>query len=266
MNYLNLENVSFHYSDKVILDKISFSVEKGSFTCLLGPNGCGKTTLLKLIARLLLPKEGKIFLEETSLSSYAQKELFLKMAYLPQSLSLTFPIPAMNLVLLGRAPHLKGLSFESKKDFEIAKECLEKTSSWDLKDRLFNTLSGGEKQRVLLAKALAQEPHLLLLDEPTAHLDLRHQIEMLSLLKKLRGTKNLTIFMVLHDLSLASEFAEQVIILKDKRIFAEGTPKKLLTEKTISEIFGVSVSVDENPHTKNIRLTYKEIPSFQKDL
>ena len=241
---LELKDISFNYASSIpILENISFSVPKGSWLSILGPNGSGKTTLLKLMSRILLPKNGHLTLEERSYDSFSSKELAQHVAYVSQDFYPTFSLSVLEFVLLGRAPHLKGFSFESEKDKAIALQSLKDTDTLDFKDRLLHTLSAGERQRVALAKALTQEPKILLLDEPSSHLDLKYQIEIFSLLKELRQKKNLTIIVVLHDLHLTKEFSEDVLFLKNHSLFAQGKVQALLTEENIYHVFDVRISL-----------------------
>ena len=241
---LELKNISFNYPSSVpILQDISFLVSKGSWLSILGPNGSGKTTLLKLMSRILLPKNGHLTLEERSYDSFSSKDLARHIAYVSQDFYLPFSLSVLEFVLLGRAPHLKGFSFESEKDRTTAIQSLKDTDTLEFKDRLLHTLSGGERQRVALAKALTQEPKILLLDEPSSHLDLKYQIEIFSLLKKLRQNKNLTIVSVLHDLHLTKEFSEEILFLKNHTLFAQGRTQALLTEENIYRVFDVRISL-----------------------
>ncbi|MEK7790168.1 MAG: ABC transporter ATP-binding protein [Deltaproteobacteria bacterium] len=167
-----------------------------------------------------------------------------------------FSLSVIDFVMMGRAPYLKGFSFSTPTDEKIAEESLSQVGLLDYKDRWLHTLSAGEKQRALIAKAITQSTPILLLDEPTAHLDLKYQIETLSLLKSLQKKKNLTPLIVLHDFHLASEWSDDVILIHNESIFAQGAAKEVLTEKNILEVFGVNVAIDENPYTRQQRITY----------
>lgn len=241
---LELKDITFHYTPSVsILQDISFSISKGSWLSILGPNGGGKTTLLKLMSRILLPKSGELYLEGKAYDSFSPKELAQQIAYVSQDFYPTFSLSVLEFVLLGRAPHLKGFSFESEKDQAIALQRLKDTETLEFKDRLLHTLSGGERQRVYLAKALTQEPQILLLDEPSSHLDLKYQMELFSLLKELHHKKNLTIVSVLHDLRLTKEFSEEILFFKNHSLFARGKTQALLTEENLYRVFDVRVSL-----------------------
>lgn len=258
MSLLELDRVSFGYARSIlVLEHLSFSIKKGTFTTILGMNGSGKSTLLKLICGILTPHQGEIYLNQSPYRIFNKRSLSQKLAYFPQNISPLFSISVLDFVLLGRAPFLTGFGFESEHDIHIAHQSLQDTDTFQFKNRAFHTLSGGEKQRVLLAKALTQTPEILLLDEPTTHLDIKHQLELLSLLKTLYKKREMTILAVFHDFQLASELSDELIFLKDHRLEDKGTPQSLLTEENIRRMFGVDVAIDQNPYTKNLRVTYK---------
>lgn len=257
MNAIEAKEISFAYDKgRPICSHFSFSIRQGKMTAILGPNGCGKTTLLKLICRLLKPQQGEIYIEGNPIQSLNTKMLAQKITYVPQEISPLFSLSVIDFVLMGRAPYLKGFSFPARTDEQIAEESLSHVGLLAYKDRELQTLSAGEKQRALIAKALTQSTPLLLLDEPTAHLDLKYQIETLSLLKSLQKKKDLTCLIVLHDLQLASEWSDEVILIQNESIFAQGAAKEVLTEKNILQVFGIPVAIDENPYTQRQRLTY----------
>lgn len=250
MSLFTLDNVSFEYpSGEKILHALSLSIAKNSFTTILGPNGSGKTTLLKLLAKILSPLNGEIFFDHKPLRGLTQKFISKYLAYVPQQTAFTFSLPVNEYVELGRYPHRQGLSFGSERDRKIIKDVLLKMEVHHLKDRPIHMLSGGEKQRVVLARALAQEPKVLLLDEPTSALDIRYQIDLLKWLRRLQKEDHLTIICVLHDLSLASAFSDEIIFLKEKKLFAQGSAEKLLTEKHIQSVYGIDVRVVSHPLT-----------------
>lgn len=244
---LNVSNLSGGYGSKMVIKDVSFDVEKGQFLGIIGPNGSGKSTLLRLMSRALTPKRGKITFEDIDITRIHLKEFCKKIAFVPQGTLINFSFSVWEIVLMGRIPHLKRLQFETKKDFEIAENALLLTSSSELKERDINQLSAGERQRVIIAKALAQEPALLFLDEPTSHLDIGYQIQILDLLKALNRNKGLTIIMVLHDLNLASEYCDKLILLNKGEIFKAGTPREVLTYQGIEAVYKTVVVVNENP-------------------
>ena len=244
---LDVSNLSGGYGSKMVIKDVSFDVEKGQFLGIIGPNGSGKSTLLRLMSRALPPQKGKITFEDIDITKIQLKEFCRKVAFVPQDTLINFSFSVWEIVLMGRVPHLKRLQFETKKDFEIAEKALLLTSSSELKERDINQLSAGERQRVIIAKALAQEPALLFLDEPTSHLDIGYQIQILDLLKTLNRNKGLTIIMVLHDLNLASEYCDKLILLNKGKIFKAGTPREVLTYQSIEAVYKTVVVVNENP-------------------
>lgn len=244
---LKINNLLGGYGKEVIIKDISFEIKRGDFLGIIGPNGSGKSTLLRLMSYVLHPQKGKIFLEGKDISRMNLKEFCRKVAFVPQDTLITFSFSVWEIVLMGRIPHLKRLQLETKKDFSIAENALFLTDALYLKERRIENLSAGERQRVIIAKALTQEPTLLFLDEPTSHLDIGHQIQILDLLKKLNRDKNLTIVMVIHDLNLASEYCQKLILLNEGRIFKEGSPFDVLTYENLETVYKTIVVVDKNP-------------------
>ncbi|MFH0918220.1 MAG: ABC transporter ATP-binding protein, partial [Candidatus Omnitrophota bacterium] len=220
------------------------------FLGLIGPNGSGKTTLLRLATRVLTPGKGQIYFKDKNIFQMDLKEFCRNVAYVAQDISINFPFSVMEMVLMGRIPHLKRLQFEAKRDIKIAEEALTVTDTLGLKQKFIDELSAGERQRVIIARALAQEPILLFLDEPTSHLDIGHQIQVMDLLKKLNRANNLTIVMVLHDLNLASAYCNRIALLNEGAIFKQGKPEEVLTYQNIEAVYKTLVLVNENPVTK----------------
>jgi iron complex transport system ATP-binding protein len=204
---LTAQNLIFRYRDKNILDGLSLDIEQGSFVSIIGPNGSGKSTLLKNIAAELIPQQGIVLLENRDIFKIRKKTLAQTMAVVPQESGGDFAFSVADTVLMGRMPHQKRFQGDSEQDLAIIREAMELTNTWHLRDRLITELSGGEKQRVIVARALAQQPRLLLLDEPTSHLDIQHQLELLELLERLNKARGLTVIAVLHDLNLAARFS-----------------------------------------------------------
>jgi len=244
---LKINNLSGGYHEKTIINDISLEIQSGDFTGIIGPNGSGKTTLLRLASRILKPKKGNIVFQGKDIASMRSKEFSKRVAFVQQDTLINFSFSVFEIVLLGRIPHLGRLDFETKEDIEIANSALRMTDTAKLKDKNINELSAGERQRVIIAKALAQEPVLLFLDEPTSHLDIAHQIQALDLLRKLNRANKLTIVMVLHDLNLASEYCNRVILFNEGRIFKEGTPHEVLTYQNIEAVYKTVVVVNNNP-------------------
>ncbi len=246
---LEINNVSGGYYKEDVIKGISLGVNRGDFLVVIGPNGSGKTTLLRLATRVLPLRRGEMLYKGQDISRMSLKEFCRKVAFVSQDTSTGFSFTVMELVLMGRIPHLKRLQFESKRDIEIAREKLLLTDTLSLKDKRMNELSAGERQRVIIARALAQEPELLFLDEPTSHLDIGHQIQALDLLKRLNLRNNLTIVMILHDLNLAAAYSNRIALLDKGVIFKAGTPEEVLTYQNIEAVYKTIVLVDKNPVT-----------------
>lgn len=246
---LSLNQVSFSYNDTRVLYRIDLSVEKGEMIAVLGPNGSGKTTLIKLMSGVLKPGEGEIHLDGSRLGRMKRREVAQRVAVVPQQFTIPFAFTLNEVVLLGRTPFLRPFSDEGKRDHRVVEQAIALIGIEELKERFFNELSGGERQKAILAMALAQEPKLLLLDEPTAHLDINHQVEILDLVRSLNREQGLTVIGAMHDLNLAALYFDRLILLKQGRIFADGDPKQVLTEETIKEVFSASVRITQHPQT-----------------
>lgn len=244
---LKIENLFCGYDPKFFLKDINLKVGDNELVGIIGPNGSGKTTLLRAITRVLKLKKGRIFLEGKNLSEFGFKELAKKIAVVSQSFE-TGCMSVEEFVLLGRIPHFEKFQFlETKKDLEITKRCMELTDIFKLKDQPISEISGGERQLVLIARALAQEPKLLLLDEPTSHLDIAHQLKILDLIARLNKELALTVIMVLHDLNLASEYCQRIILMNEGRIYKIGLASEVLNYQTIEEVYKTAVVVEKNP-------------------
>lgn len=220
---------------RTILDRIDLDVPEGAFTALVGPNGSGKTTLVRTLFRAISPRSGAITIEGRPLQDYDQRTLARKMAVLRQEPELAFDFNVEELVLTGRSPYKRLLDLDGPEDRRIVEEALAMTDAAHLRDRSFATLSGGEKQRILLARALAQQPKILLLDEPTNHLDVRHRLEVLTRVREL----GVTVLAALHDLALADRFADRVVMLHEGRVHASGPPEEVITPENVKAVFGV---------------------------
>jgi len=244
---LKVSGISGGYGEEEIVKDVSFSIDGGEFLGIIGPNGSGKSTLLRLLSRVLVPQKGHIYLEGSDARSMRLKDFCRKVAFVPQDIVINFSFTVWEIALMGRIPHLGRLELETKKDFAVTKDALLLTDTFYLKDKYIDNLSAGERQRVIIAKALAQEPVLLFLDEPTSHLDIGYQIQILDLLKRLNREKNLTIVMVLHDLNLASEYCKKLILLDKGIIFKGGSPSDVLTFENIETVYKTVVLVNKNP-------------------
>jgi iron complex transport system ATP-binding protein len=235
------------YDAKIILQDINLEVSSGELWGIIGPNGSGKTTLLRAISRVLKPERGVIFFAGNNIWQMGFKELAKKVAVVPQGILANF-MSVEDFVLLGRIPHYRKFQFlETDKDKEIAQKALDLTDTLKLKDRPILEISGGERQLVLIARALCQEPKLLLLDEPTTHLDITHQVGILDLIRRLNREYSLTVIMVLHDLNLASEYCRHLALINKGRMHKIGRPQEVLTYQTIEEVYKTTVVVRESP-------------------
>lgn len=254
MKTLSVEEVVFRYGRKggegiTALKGISLAIEKGEILGILGPNGSGKSTLLKVMSGAGKPDEGSVLLEGRHFSSYPRRELARRIAFVPQNLFLDFPFTCREVVLMGRFPYLGGLGLEREEDHRIAGETMRLTHTDHLAERAITDLSGGEQQRVILAQALAQQGDILMLDEPTSHLDIKFQLEILDLLKTLNRDRAYTIVLVLHDLNLAALYCDRIALLKEGLLHGLGSPSEQITEEAVREVYGARVRVERNPET-----------------
>jgi iron complex transport system ATP-binding protein len=239
---LKITNLAFAYKDKPVLNGVSLSVGRGEMVGFLGPNGSGKTTLLKIFSAVL-KGHGEVELNGRRIDTYGKRELSKIFAVVPQESQISFPYTVAEIVLMGRASSHSPFVLEGRKDLEVARTSMELTDSLSFSDRYLHELSGGEKQRVIIARALAQEPEVLLLDEPSAFLDLKHQVQILQLMRRLNRDRGLTIVAALHDVNLAALFFPRLVMLRDERIYRDGTPREVLTEQTIYDVYGIRVQV-----------------------
>lgn len=246
---ISIENTTFSYGlgEENLLDGINLNIEKGKFIGILGPNGCGKSTLLKVILKYLNPKEGIIKIENKELKEYTQSELAEILSFVPQKSSLTMPLTVEDVVYMGRVPYMKNkwTGFD-REDREKVEKIMQMLKIDKFKNRVIFSLSGGEFQRVLLARALAQNTNIMLLDEPTSALDMNYALEIMKLTSYFVQNESLTAVMVLHDLNLASMYCDSIILLKNGKIAYEGTPKELFRPEILEEIYGFNCEVIEN--------------------
>ena len=252
MVLLNVDGVECHYGSVKVLEDISLSVRGGDFVGILGPNGSGKTTLLKSISRTLKPYKGTILLNEADIYSLKSVDVAKQLAVVPQDTSIGFNFPALDVVLMGRNPHMKRFQLENEKDMAVARKVMNLTNIWHLAERPINELSGGEKQRVIIARALAQEPKILLLDEPLTHLDIVNQLEIMDLVKDLCVKEKLIILAVFHDFNLAARYCNAAIMLKKGKIFSAGSLTEVLTSKNIKSVFKVDAIVTKHLVTNSV--------------
>lgn len=248
---LQADNVSFGYARRGApafeLRNVNLAIPKRSLTALLGPNGGGKTTLVSLLAGVVKPQHGRVLLDGADLSTLSRREIARRVAVVPQETHPAFDYTVMEMVLMGRHPHLGPLAVEGPEDFDIARQALSATGTAALAERSYMTLSGGEKQRVIIASALAQSPDLLLLDEPTASLDLAYQLEITSLLGRLNRERGVTMVLATHDLNLAAALCTHVVMIRAGSVLAEGATADVLTAAGVRELYGVDADVRFHP-------------------
>lgn len=264
---LNVNGIECRYGSTKVLSDINLKVKPGDFVGILGPNGSGKTTLLKSISRVLKPHGGSILIDKENIYSLKPLEVAKKMAVVPQDHSVGFNFSVVDVVLMGRNPHLGRFQMESPKDMEIARKAMELTNTWSLAGRSIHELSGGERQRVIIARALAQEPKILLLDEPMSNLDIINQLEIMDLVKSLCVKSGLTVLAVIHDLNMAARYCNTALLLKSGKVFGIGEIEKVLTSENIRNVFAVDAIVRKNLVTNSlyvIPLSLKKPPLEKK--
>ncbi|MFB0537999.1 MAG: heme ABC transporter ATP-binding protein [Anaerolineae bacterium] len=250
---LEAQGVSFAYNGCPVLKDVDLRVCPGQMVGVIGPNGAGKSTLIKILSRLLRPDKGRVSLGGQDLTRWGHTQLARRLAVVPQAAKLPETFTAWEVVLMGRTPYLGLLGNETATDMAIAQRAMEETNTWHLASRLIGQLSGGERQRVVVARALAQEPRVLLLDEPTLHLDINHQLEILSLVRHLVDEQGLAVLAIFHDLNLAAQFCHELVLLCQGLVFARGRPEEVITAPNIAAVYGADVAI--LPHPRNGRPT-----------
>lgn len=244
---LSIKNISAGYDKTVVLSDINIDIDKGDFIGLIGPNGSGKTTLLRIITRVLTPFKGHVFLDGEDIAKASRNILAKKMAFLTQEISLNLPFTVREMTLMGRFPYLSQYGKESDEDIAIAEDAMALADVSHLSDRFITEISGGERQRALIAMCLAQQPEVLLLDEPTSHLDVGHQLSVLDLIRKLNHQSNMTVISVFHDLNLAAEYCHRLMVLDKGQVESLGPPQDVLTSDMIHKVYGAKVLIEKNP-------------------
>lgn len=244
---LEIKDLNFKYSEDAVLKGINLEIAKGKFYSIIGPNGSGKTTFLKTLGKQLAVKEKTVFLLGSDIYPLKEGELAKKISLVPQNTYVAFDLAGEEIVMMGRTPYLKPFSREGQKDFRIVEECMQKTNTWHLRKKSIKSISGGERQRVILARALAQKGEIMLLDEPVSQLDIKHQLGVMETLKAL-VKEGLTVICVLHDLNLASQYSDEIILIKDGALVNLGTPEQVLTEEMMENIYGVNCTILKDPY------------------
>ncbi len=242
-----INSLSFAYSSIRVVDRLSVGVKPGEFLAIIGPNGAGKSTLLKLMAGLLSDFEGSLEFMGRPIADYKPVELARKVAFVPQETHVVFPFTVDEMILMGRMPYRQSVLFDTEADDEFVLKAMALTGTEHLSGKMFNEISGGERQRVVLASALAQTPQVLLLDEPTVFLDMKHQLEFYQILARLNTQERMTIVAVTHDINLAARHAERMLAIRDGAIAADGTPNQVLTADKLHEVFGITADIIDRP-------------------
>ena len=247
MDTLSAQDLTLGFGEKIIIEDLDIAIPKGEITVLIGKNGCGKSTLLRSLARLLKPKHGKVYLDHKDITKLKTKDIAKKLSILPQAPQAPEGLTVYELVKQGRHPHRTLLKQWSEEDEAAVQHALSCTNITDLADQPVDSLSGGQRQRAWIALTLAQQTDTILLDEPTTYLDLAHQVDVLDLLFELNETEGRTIVMVLHDLNLASRYADHIIALKDKQIYAQGNPEDIITPELVHTVFDMPCQIACDP-------------------
>ncbi len=246
---LKVENIKSGYDDRIVLNDISFQLRENEFVGMIGPNGSGKTTLARSITKVLPLLHGEILYKGVNTKTMSLNEIARKISFVPQQINTVFSLTVFDFVMMWRFPHINRFKEETKKDIGIVRKSLELTDTINFLSRDLDEISSGEKQRVLIAKALAQEPELLILDEPTSKLDIGHQVHIMDLLKRLRLQKGITILSILHDLNIASDYCDRIILLNNGEILSIGTPEEIINYKLIEEVYKTTVVIKPSPAT-----------------
>ncbi|QQK80018.1 ABC transporter ATP-binding protein [Salicibibacter cibi] len=257
MTRLEANHLSIRYEKEAIVDDLTMYIPEGKITTIIGPNGCGKSTILKTLARVMKASKGAVYLDGKSIHTQPTKQIAQKMAVLPQSPEAPSGLKVRELVAYGRHPHQKGFAALRKQDYDMIALALEQTGLEALADRPIDTLSGGQRQRVWIAMALAQQTDLLLLDEPTTYLDLAHQLEVLQVLQHLNEQQGRTIVLVVHDINHASRFADHMVALREGAIVQEGVPEEVMSAQVLRDVFHIHADVVSDPRNgKPVCLSY----------
>ncbi|MDS1003944.1 ABC transporter ATP-binding protein [Clostridium sporogenes] len=257
MKSIETKNLDIAYEDTLIVKELNMQISKGKITSIIGANGCGKSTILKAVGRILKPKNGLVHLSGQDISKLCTKEIAKKMAILPQNPTAPSGLTVSELVAYGRFPHQKGFGNLTKEDKKIIKWALDATKLSEFESREVDTLSGGQRQRVWIAMALAQQTDLILLDEPTTYLDLAHQLEVLKLLYELNRNQKCTIVMVLHDLNLAARFSDYIIAIQKGAIIKYGNPEEVMTPEVLRKTFNINADIVIEPKSNRpVCITY----------
>ena len=256
MSIIDVKNISFSYDGiQNAIDDINFSVEQGEIISIIGPNGSGKSTILKCISGYIRPHQGEVIVQNRNINDYSAKEIAKEMSLIQQHFALDYDFTVMQVVLMGRNPHIKRLQSESEADFDIANDALKKAGIYHLKSRSITSLSGGEWQRMILARALCQQSDIMLLDEPITGLDIKHQVNLMSVITKLSKGNKISAVFVLHDLNLANHYSDRIILLKQGRVYKSGVPNEIMTKENLESVYETPIDIIEYNNKKIITPT-----------
>jgi len=258
---LRVENIEVKYREFKALEDVSFEIEKGKFIGIIGPNGAGKTTLLNTIAKVLTPKKGAIFVNGRNISDMSRKEIAKIMGIVPQHTQITGMFTIYDVVMMGRYPHTKSRFnlYGSNKDIEVVNNVIRLCEIEDIAAKNMDEVSGGQLQKAIIARALAQEPKILLLDEPTSNLDPKYQLKILNLIKNLVKNDGMTVIMTIHDLNAAARFCDTLIMVHNHKIYAIGKPEEVLTKENIKEVYGVDAEIHYVDKINSIQVTLIDV-------
>lgn len=249
---IDVNGVKITLGKKLIVNDVTINVNPGEFVGLIGPNGSGKSTLLKAIYRVLSSYDGTIFIDGNNIQESTMKESAKVTSVVPQQSYSNFDFKVLDVALMGRSPHKKAMEFDNEEDYRIARESLECVGMSDYSDSSYSILSGGEQQRTILARALTQQTKCIILDEPTNHLDVKYQLQLMDIIRNMNATK----LCAIHDLNIAAQYCDRIYILKNGKVYANGTPEEVLTEKMIKEVYEVDSAISRSPCTGNMIIEY----------
>ena len=248
---IEVKNLTYSYASKPVLQHLNFAIEEGGFYAVMGANGSGKTTLLRLVSGMLTPQEGEVLVDGTNVRHFKARQLAQRMSFVRQHPQTDFEFSAFETVLMGRNPYQRHLQNESERDWKIVEQCMRQTGTWHLRFAKPSQMSGGELQRVMLARALAQQTSIMLLDEPISNLDISHQFDILDLLRSINSKEHKTVLIVLHDLNMALQYCQKLLLLHHGQVLFQGPIREGLTEANIATVFGVRAQIEDS----GIRLT-----------
>ncbi|GKX30925.1 iron ABC transporter ATP-binding protein [Vallitalea longa] len=257
MSVVSTKNLSFNYGQKSILNDLSINFDKGLFYSIIGPNGSGKTTLLKLLAGILPSDRKTVYLKNDDINVIKQKEIARRLSVVPQITDMQYEFSVHDIVMMGRTPYTSRFQKNTDKDKKLVNDAMRETGVSSLRDKKITQLSGGELQRVILARAIAQETDIMLLDEPISHLDIGYQYEISELVHKLCKKKGITVINIVHDLNIAMRYSDKILMLKDGYIYKYGDPEEVITKDTIKDVYSIDVELINHPIIKNKKVIIK---------